>query len=61
MRAALLLSLLCLICVVAAAFGRQAVWIDGKPVVGFSGFVIGLLIAPVPPLLVVVWRKFKAH
>ena len=59
MRAALLLSLLCLICGVAATFGIQAIWIRGQPVVGLTGLGIGLLSAAISPLIVLGWRMIK--
>ncbi len=61
MRAALLLSLLCVICGVAAAFGVPAVWIRQQPVIGVSGFAVGLLFAAIPPSVVVVWRNLRGR
>jgi len=59
MRAAVLLSGLFLICGVAALFGILAVQVEGEPVAGAKGFVIALVAALVPPLVVLGWRKMS--
>jgi hypothetical protein len=59
MRAAVLLSGLCLICGVAALFGVPAVWVGGRPIAGIAGFLIALLVAAVPPVVVLGWRKMS--
>jgi hypothetical protein len=60
MRAAILLSVLFLICGVAAFFGVPAVHIDGQPVLGVRGFATALIAAAIPPLVVFGWRKIFA-
>ena len=60
MRAAVLLSSLFLICGVAAFFGVPAVHIDGQPVLGVGGFLIALVSAAIPPIVVFGWRKISA-
>ena len=57
MRAALLLSLMVMICGMAAAFGYPAVWISGAPVLGLRGLVAAALMATAFPLAVLIWRK----
>jgi len=59
MRAAVLLSGFLLICGVAAFFGIPAVGVDGQPIVGVRGFVIALVAAAVPPVVVLGWRKMS--
>jgi hypothetical protein len=57
MRAALLLSLMSLICGVAALFGIPAIWVGGRPIAGIAGLLTALLFAAVPPLVVLGWRE----
>ena len=58
MRAALLLSVMCIICGLAAAFGVPAVYVSEKPVFGIAGLATSLIFAAIPPLVVLGWRKF---
>ena len=57
MRAAVLLSVLILICGVAALLGIPAVWVDRQPITGIAGFLTALLGAAIPPVVVLGWRK----
>jgi hypothetical protein len=57
MQAALLLSVMCIICGLAALFGIPAVYVNAKPVFGVSGLAASLVFAAIPPLLVLGWRK----
>jgi hypothetical protein len=57
MRVALLLSGLFLICGIAAFFGVPAVGFSGQPIVGVRRFVVGLVAAAVPLVVVLGWRK----
>lgn len=59
MRAALLLSVMFMICGVAALFGIPAIGFNDKPVLGVAGLATALVYAAVPPLLVLGWRKIK--
>jgi hypothetical protein len=59
MRAAVLLSLLILICGAAALVGVPSVYVGGRPVSGFAGLVTTVLSAAVPPVLVFGWRKLR--
>jgi hypothetical protein len=59
MRAALMLSVLCIICGLAALFGVPAVYVGGKPVLGVLGFAASLVGAAVPPIGVLGWRRLK--
>jgi len=59
MRVALLLSLLFLICGLAAFFGVPAVNFNGRPITGLVGLLIGLLIAAIPPVVVLGFRRLK--
>jgi hypothetical protein len=59
MRAALLLSVLCIVCGLAALVGVPAVYVGGKPVLGVLGFAASLVGAAVPPVWVLSWRKLK--
>jgi len=61
MRAALLLSVMCGICGIAALFGIPAVYVHYKPVLGILGFLTALVFASVPPLAVLGWRKIKGR
>ena len=57
MRVAVLLSVLALICGVAAAFGYPAVTINGTPIVGFRGLAISIPVAAAFPSAVYLWHK----
>jgi hypothetical protein len=57
MRAAALLSLMAIICGIAAAFGYPAAWINGAPVLGLRGLAVSIPIAAAFPLAVYAWRK----
>lgn len=57
MRAAILLSVLVLICGVAALFGYPTVAVNGDPVMGLPALLISVLLAAVFPGAVFVWRK----
>jgi hypothetical protein len=57
MRAALLLSFMCIICGLAAFVGIPAVYVNAKPVFGVAGLATSLVFAVVPPLVVLGWRK----
>jgi hypothetical protein len=59
MRAAALLSLLVLICGVAAALGYPAVRINGTPVVGLWGLAVAIPVAAAFPSAVFAWRKLS--
>ena len=59
MRAAVLLSILCLICGLAALFGVHAVYVGGQAMVGLKGLVVAMAGAVVPPALVLGWRKLS--
>lgn len=59
MRAACLLSVACIICGVAAALGYPAVYVAGRAVFGLSGFVIALVYASLPPLVVLGVRRLR--
>ncbi len=59
MRAALLLSAMCVICGLAALFGIPAVYVNSKPLFGVVGLATSLLFAAIPPLVVVGWRKYS--
>jgi hypothetical protein len=59
MRAAYLLSLMCIICGVAAALGYPAVYVAGRAVMGLSGLLIALVYATFPPLVVLGIRRMR--
>ncbi len=59
MRAAILLSVMFLICGVAALFGVPAVWVNYKPITGLAGLGLSLVWAALPPLVVLGWRRWK--
>ena len=59
-RVAVLLSVLFLICAIAAFFGVPAVQVGGEPVVGLRGLVVGLVAAAAPLVVVLGWRKMQA-
>ncbi len=59
MRAALLLSLLCVICGVAAAFGYPAVYAAGEPTFGLKGLTFALAMALVAPSAVPCMAKIR--
>ncbi len=61
MRAAWLLSLMIVICGVAAALGLPAVYVAGRPIFGFSGLLIALVGAALPPLVVIGFKKLRAR
>jgi hypothetical protein len=46
------MSVLLLICGVAALFGVPAVSIGGQPIIGVRGFFLALAAAAVPPIVV---------
>jgi hypothetical protein len=58
-RAAVLLSAMFLISGVAAFFGVPAISVHGKPVTGPLGLLVSLAMAATPPLVIVVWRKYR--
>ena len=60
MRAAILLSIACIICGIAALFGVPAIYGFYKPVLGVLGLATSLVYAAVPPLIVLAWRKRKS-
>ena len=57
MRAAILLSVLVVICGVAALLGYPTVGVNGNPVVGLPALLISVVLAAVFPGAVFVWRK----
>jgi hypothetical protein len=57
MRAAILLSILVLICGVAALFGYPTVSVNGDPVIGLPALLMSVLLAAAFPGAVFVWRK----
>ena len=57
MRAAVLLSVLVLICGVAALFGYPTMAVNGDPVVGLPALLASAVLAAVFPGTVFVWRK----
>jgi hypothetical protein len=59
MRAALLLSVMSIICGLAALFGMPAVYFNAKPVVGVAGLATSVVFAAIPPLVVLGWRKYS--
>jgi 4-amino-4-deoxy-L-arabinose transferase-like glycosyltransferase len=59
MRAALLLSVMCVICGLAALFGIPAVYVAAKPLFGVVGLAASLVFAVIPPLVVLGWRKYS--
>ena len=59
MRAALLLSVMSIICGVAAFFGKPAIYVNYKPVLGVAGLATSLLFAAVPTLAVLGWRRYS--
>ena len=59
MRAALLLSVMCVICGLAALFGIPAIYVNAKPLFGVVGLATSLLFASIPPLVVLGWRKYS--
>ena len=59
MRAAVLLSVVFIICGIAALSGIPAIYVGNKPVLGVLGFATSLVFAAVPPLVVLGWRKMK--
>jgi hypothetical protein len=59
MRAALLLSVICVICGLAALFGIPAIYVNAKPLFGVAGLATALLFATIPPLVVLGWRKYS--
>jgi hypothetical protein len=59
MRAAVLLSVVAIMCGIAAAFGYPAVWVNGAPVVGLRGLMASIPIAAVFPLAVLAWRTLS--
>jgi len=61
MRVAVLLSAFFLICGIAAFFGAPAVNFNGQPVLGVRGFLAGLVVAAVPLLVVLGWRKMSGR
>ena len=54
-----MLSGLWIICGIAALFDVPAVHFNHKPVLGVLGFVTSIVLAAVPPLVVLGWRKLK--
>ena len=54
-----MLSAFFLICGIAAFFGVPAVSFGGQPVLGVRGFVAGLVVAAVPLLVVLGWRRMS--
>jgi hypothetical protein len=58
MRAALLLSIMCVICGLAALFGIPAVYVTSKPVLGVAGFATSIVYAAILPIVVLGWRKY---
>jgi len=59
MRAALLMSVLSVICGIAALFGIPAVYVHHKPLFGVVGLATSLLLGAIPPLVVLGWRKYS--
>jgi hypothetical protein len=59
MRVAVPLSAFFLICGIAAFFGVPAVSFNGQPALGLMGFVAGVVVAAVPLLVVLVWRRIS--
>jgi 4-amino-4-deoxy-L-arabinose transferase-like glycosyltransferase len=59
MRAALLLSVMFVICGLAALFGIPAIYVHAKPLFGAAGLATSLLMAAIPPLVVLGWRKYS--
>jgi len=57
MRVALLLSVMCVVCGLAALFGVPAVYVRGEPLFGALGLATSLVFAMVPPLVVLGWRR----
>ena len=49
-----------LICGVAALFGIPSVQVNGHAIAGVAGFVTALVVAAVPPVVVLGWRKISA-
>ena len=58
MRAALLLSVLALVCGVAALFGYPTVSLNSTPAVGLPALLMSMALAAVFPATVLAWRKF---
>ena len=61
MRAAVLLSVMCVICGLAALFGIPAVYVASKPVAGIAGFATSIVFAAIPPIVVLAWRKYSGR
>jgi hypothetical protein len=59
MRAAVFLSVLCVICGLAALFGIPAVYVSSKPVLGVAGLGTSIVFAAIPPIVVLAWRKYS--
>lgn len=59
MRAAYLLSLMCVICGVGAVMGYSVVYLAGRPITGVSGLLLSLVYACLPPLVVLGVRRFR--
>jgi hypothetical protein len=59
MRAAILLSTLFMIGGIAALFGVPGVHVGNQFVVGVKGLLAAMMMAAVPPVLVLVWRKLQ--
>jgi|1185.fasta_scaffold742026_1 hypothetical protein len=59
MRAALLLSVMSVICGLAALFGIPAIYVNAKPLFGIVGLGTSILFAAIPPLVVLGWRKYS--
>jgi hypothetical protein len=57
MRIAVLLGVLFAIGGIAAGFGYPAVYIAGQPILGVKGLALGLVLAIVPVVSVLVWRR----
>jgi hypothetical protein len=59
MRAALLLSLMAVICGIAAAFGIPAIYVNARPIFGIAGLAASLVLAAIPPMVVLGRRKYS--
>jgi hypothetical protein len=60
MRAAYLLSLMFLIGGVLAVLGYPAIYVAGRPILGLSGLLVALVLAALPPLVVLGFRKMRS-
>jgi 4-amino-4-deoxy-L-arabinose transferase-like glycosyltransferase len=58
MRAAILLSVMFTICGLAALFGVPAVYVMHRPIFGLAGLASALVMAVLPPLVVLGWRRY---